>query len=398
MTEESNDIFGDEETATSKTTVKPIVETEIVKEETQPETKPEAKSAKKKKKEKIKPCKLPAEVTIAINSLEKAYGKGSVMQMGGSSFAEIGTLYPTPSIALDIALGLIRQGRNGKKVHGLPSGKIVEVLGPEASGKTTICNHVMAAAQTVGGLVGMIDMENTWDPMYASKLGVKTQDVVISQPDFGEQALDTAETLIGTGKFAVIIVDSIASLVPKAELEGAMGSSHMGLQARLMSQACRKLSPLVNNTGTLLIFTNQIRHKIGVMFGSPETTPGGTAMKYYASIRMDIRKIAQLKDNTGQINGHRGRITIVKNKLAPPYRKCEFDMIHNKGIDKMSSLLEASVEYGLIKQSGSWYSYGDQQLGQGKDKVIDFLHENMPMAELIEDEIYKMVYEDLYPQ
>ena len=242
----------------------------------------------------------------------------------------------------------------------------------------------------------MIDMENTWDPFYAEKLGVIKEDVIISQPDYGEQGLDTLEKLLSTGKFAVIVVDSIASLVPKAELEGDMGASHMGLQARLMSQACRKISPLVNNTGTLVIFTNQIRSKIGVFFGNNETTTGGNAMKFYASLRLDIRKIGQLKDKNGEICGHRGRVTIVKNKLAPPYKKCEFDMMHGKGIVKYSSLIESAVEYGIIKQSGSWFSYGDNKIGQGKDNVAEYLKDNPELSELIESEIMEMVYEEMY--
>ena len=388
---EAEDFFVENSSATQEAPAEEKQETK------KPAPKTEAKATtKKQKKKRVKPQALPVEVQLTLNSLEKTYGKGTIMQLGAASLAEVNLLYPTPSPAIDIAIGLVRKNANGQYVHGIPAGKIVEIMGPEASGKTTLCNHIMAAAQRMGGLVAMIDMENTWDPFYAEKVGVKKEDVVITQPDFGEQGLDTAEKLIATGKFSVVVVDSIASLVPKAELEGDMGQSHMGLQARLMSQACRKLSPLVNNTGTLLIFTNQIRYKIGVMFGNPVTTPGGEAMKFYASLRMEIKKVTQLKNKNGEVCGHRGRVTVIKNKLAPPYRKCEFDMLHNVGICRYSSLLEVAVQYGIMSQSGAWYAYGGEKIAQGKEKAIAFLKENPELAGVIEQEVFGMFYEDLY--
>ena len=309
----------------------------------------------------------------ALAQIEKQHGKGSIMKLGEAG-TRVGTdVISTGSLALDLALG----------VGGLPRGRIVEVYGPEGSGKTTVSLHVIAEAQKAGGLVAFIDAEHALDPAYAKALGVNIDDLLCSQPDTGEQALEIVDTLVRSGAMDVIVIDSVAALVPRAEIEGEMGDSHVGLQARLMSQALRKLAGNVNRSKTLIVFINQIREKIGVMFGSPETTPGGRALKFYSSVRLDVRRIDSLKDGA-EVVGSRVRVKVVKNKVAAPFRNAEFDIQYGSGISKEGSLLDVAIDHGIVRKSGAWFIYGDDQLGQGRENAKTFLAENPDIATEIE--------------
>lgn len=312
----------------------------------------------------------------ALGQIEKAFGKGSIMRLGEKDSVVDVSSISTGSLGLDIGLG----------IGGLPRGRIVEIYGPESSGKTTLALHVVAEAQKGGGSCAFVDAEHALDPVYAKKLGVNTDNLIISQPDSGEQALEIADTLVRSGAIDVLIVDSVAALVPKAELEGEMGDSHMGLQARLMSQALRKLTGSVSKTNCMVIFINQIRQKIGVMFGNPETTTGGNALKFYASVRLDIRRIGALKDRD-EVVGNQTRVKVVKNKMAPPFKVVEFDIMYGEGISKTGELIDLGVKANLIEKSGSWYSYKDQRIGQGRENARAFLKENPAVAAEIENAI-----------
>jgi recombination protein RecA len=311
----------------------------------------------------------------ALLQIERQFGKGSVMRLGEETRVPVEVI-PTGSIALDVALGL----------GGLPRGRIVEIYGPESSGKTTVALHALANAQRAGGIAAFIDAEHALDPDYAKNLGVDTDALLVSQPDTGEQALEIADTLIRSGALDVIVIDSVAALVPKAEIEGEMGDSHVGLQARLMSQALRKITGALNQTKTTAIFINQLREKVGVMFGSPETTTGGKALKFYASVRLDIRRIETLKDGTDSV-GNRTRVKVVKNKMAPPFKSAEFDILYGIGISREGSLIDLGVEQGIVRKSGAWYTYEGDQLGQGKENARNFLRENEDIANEIEKRI-----------
>jgi recombination protein RecA len=312
---------------------------------------------------------------LALDKIEKDYGKGSVMLLGEKQKEKMEVI-STGSLGLDIALG----------VGGFPRGRIVEIYGPESSGKTTIALHTIAEAQKLGGICAIIDAEHAFDSNYARKLGVDVDNLIISQPDYGEQGLEIADRLISSGAVDVVVVDSVAALVPKGELEGEMGESKMGLQARLMSQALRKLTATISRTGCCCIFINQLREKIGVMFGNPETTTGGNALKFYASVRLDIRRVSQIKD--GDVaSGNRVRVKVVKNKVAPPFRQVEFDMIFGEGISKAGEIIDMGVELGLLQKSGSWFSYGDSKIGQGRDSVKQFLNDNPEMMDGLEASI-----------
>lgn len=311
----------------------------------------------------------------ALLNIEKAYGKGSVMRLGDETRAPLEVI-PTGSIALDVALGL----------GGLPRGRVVEIYGPESSGKTTVALHAVASAQAAGGIVAFIDAEHALDPDYAKALGVDTDALLVSQPDSGEQALEIADMLIRSGALDLIVIDSVAALVPRAEIEGEMGDSHVGLQARLMSQALRKMTGALNNSRTTAIFINQLREKIGVMFGSPETTTGGRALKFYSSVRLDVRRIETLKDGTDMV-GNRTRVKVVKNKVAPPFKQAEFDIMYGKGISREGGLIDVGVEAGLVRKSGAWYTYEGDQLGQGKENSRNFLKDNPDLANELEKKI-----------
>jgi len=313
---------------------------------------------------------------VALLQIEKQFGKGSVMRMGVDGPADPVQAISTGSLALDLALG----------IGGVPRGRVVEIYGPEASGKTTLALHIIAEAQKVGGIAAFIDSEHALDVTYARNLGVNTDELLISQPDTGEQALEIADMLIRSGALDVIVVDSVAALVPRAEIEGEMGDSHVGLQARLMSQALRKLSGTISKSKTTAIFINQLREKIGVLFGSPETTSGGRALKFYASIRLDVRRIESLKDGP-EVVGNRTRAKVVKNKLAPPFRSAEFDVIYGQGISKEGSLLDVGVDVGLVKKSGAWFTYDGDQLGQGRENARNFLRDNPELAREIEEKV-----------
>ena len=311
----------------------------------------------------------------ALNDISKRYGEGSIMRLGEAKQMQVDVI-STGSLGLDLALG----------VGGIPRGRITEIYGPESSGKTTICLHVVAEAQKKGGTAAFIDMEHALDPVYARKLGVDINELLVSQPDTGEQALEICETLVRSGAVDVVIIDSVAALVPRAEIEGSMGDASMGMQARLISQAMRKLSGIINQTKTAVIFTNQLRQKIGIMFGNPETTTGGLAMKFYASVRMDVRRITSIKKNNEIVGGHI-RVRIVKNKVAPPFAVAEFDLMHDQGINKTAEILDMAAELDIVKKRGAFYSYQDLKLGQGRDKSIDFLDTNPELRNEIEQKI-----------
>jgi recombination protein RecA len=312
---------------------------------------------------------------LALAQIDKQYGKGSVMRLGDEGRAPIAVI-PTGSIALDVALG----------IGGLPRGRVVEIYGPESSGKTTVALHAVANAQKAGGIAAFIDAEHALDPEYAKKLGVDTDALLVSQPDTGEQALEIADMLIRSGALDILVIDSVAALVPRAEIEGEMGDSHVGLQARLMSQALRKMTGAMNNSGTTAIFINQLREKIGVMFGSPETTTGGKALKFYASIRLDVRRIETLKDG-GEAVGNRTRVKVVKNKMAPPFKQAEFDILYGHGVSREGSLIDMGVDQAIVRKSGAWYTYEGDQLGQGKENARKFMLENPDIANEIEKRI-----------
>ena len=312
---------------------------------------------------------------VALGQIDKQFGKGSVMRLGERPYVPIEVI-PTGSIALDIALG----------IGGLPRGRVIEVYGPESSGKTTVALHAVANAQAAGGVAAFIDAEHALDPEYARALGVNTDALLVSQPDTGEQALEIMDMLIRSGALDIIVVDSVAALVPRAEIEGEMGDSHVGLQARLMSQALRKITGALSNSGTTAIFINQLREKIGVMFGSPETTTGGKALKFYSSVRLDVRRIETLKDG-GEAVGNRTRVKVVKNKVAPPFKQAEFDIVYGQGISREGSLLDVGVDQAIVRKSGAWYTYEGDQLGQGKENSRNFLRDNPDLADEIEKKI-----------
>ena len=319
---------------------------------------------------------------LTLDKLEKSYGKGAVMKLGDEAVEPLESI-STGSLGLDIALG----------IGGLPKGRVIEIYGPESSGKTTLATHVIAEAQKKGGIAAFIDAEHAFDKYYAQKLGVDVENLLIAQPDNGEQALEIADNLIRSGAIDIIVIDSVAALVPKAEIEGEMGDSKLGLQARLMSQALRKLTGTIAKTGCCCIFINQLREKIGIMFGNPETTTGGNALKFYASVRLDIRRISQIKE-TDEVTGNRVKVKIVKNKVAPPFRIAEFDIMFGEGISKAGEVVDLGVEYEIIKKAGSWFSYGDTKLGQGRDAVKQLLLENPELMEELEAKIKEVVTGD----
>ena len=317
---------------------------------------------------------------VTLQQIEKQHGKGAVMKLGEHPMnVEMKTI-PTGSLALDVALG----------IGGIPRGRIVEVFGPEGSGKTTVCLHIIAEAQRQGGIAAFIDAEHALDPTYARELGVDIDELLVSQPDSGEQALEIADMLVRSGALSLVVIDSVAALVPRAEIEGEMGDTHVGLQARLMSQAMRKLNGSLSRFDTTAIFINQLREKIGVMFGSPETTPGGRALKFYSSVRLDVRKIENLKDGTDVV-GSRTRVKVVKNKVAPPFRQCEFDIMYGKGISKEGSLLDVGVDLEIVKKSGAWFTYEGEQLGQGRENARTFLAEHIDVRDEIERKVREAV-------
>ena len=311
----------------------------------------------------------------ALAQIEKVHGKGSVMRLGEDTRLPIDVI-PTGSVALDVALG----------IGGLPRGRVVEIYGPESSGKTTVALHAIANAQAGGGICAFIDAEHALDPAYAQRLGVNTDELLVSQPDNGEQALEIADTLVRSGALTLVVIDSVAALTPRAEIEGEMGDSHVGLQARLMSQALRKMTGAIKNSNTTMIFINQLREKIGVMFGSPETTTGGRALKFYSSVRLDVRRIETLKDGTEMV-GNRTRVKVVKNKVAPPFKQAEFDIIYGEGISREGSLIDMGVEAGIVRKAGAWFTYDTDQLGQGKENARNYLKKNPDMANEIEKRI-----------
>lgn len=312
---------------------------------------------------------------MALSQIEKQFGKGSVMKLGADSKLEVDVI-PTGSLSLDLALG----------VGGIPKGRIVEIYGPESSGKTTVTLHMIAEAQKMGGTAAFIDAEHALDPSYAKSLGVDIENLIVSQPDTGEQALEITEALVRSGAIDIIVVDSVAALVPKAEIDGEMGDSHMGLQARMMSQALRKLTGAINKSNTCAIFINQLREKIGVMFGNPETTTGGRALKFYASVRLDVRKIDTIKQGDDMV-GNRTRVKVVKNKIAPPFKQAEFDIMYGLGISKEGDILEVGADAGIVDKAGAWYSYNDSKLGQGKENCKQFLKENPEIMNEIESKV-----------
>ena len=315
-------------------------------------------------------------LSLAIEKLEKTYGQGTIMKLSDENIVKIPSI-PTGSLSLDIALG----------IGGLPKGRVIEIFGPESSGKTTLSMHCIAEAQKQGGIAAFIDAEHAFDKTYAEKLGIDTENLLISQPDNGEQALEISEHLIRSNAIDIIVIDSVAALVPKGEIEGEMGDSMMGLQARLMSQALRKLTGVIHKSGCICIFINQLRQKIGVMFGNPETTTGGNALKFYASVRIDIRRSTQIKNTESEVLGNKTRVKIVKNKVAPPFRTAEFDIMYGEGISKIGEIIDLGVDYELIKKSGSWFSYGDSKIGQGRDAVKKVLLENPDLLDELEEKI-----------
>lgn len=310
-----------------------------------------------------------------LSNLRKRFGEGAIMKLGDAQHLQVETI-PTGSLSVDIALG----------VGGVPKGRVVEIYGPESSGKTTLCQHIIAEAQKMGGVAAFVDVEHALDPIYAQKCGVKIEDLYVSQPDTGEQALEITEALVRSGVLSVVVVDSVAALVPRAEIEGDMGDSHMGLQARLMSQALRKLTGVIKSSNTVVIFTNQLRQKIGVMFGNPETTTGGMALRFYASVRLDIRRIQAIKDGA-DVTGNRTRVTVKKNKVAPPFKVAEFDIMYNEGISKVGDILDLAVAQNIVDKRGSFFSYGETRLAQGRENAKVFLSENPDMAFEIENKI-----------
>jgi len=311
----------------------------------------------------------------ALGQIEKQFGKGSVMKLGDYTAMNVEAI-PTGALSLDIALG----------IGGIPRGRIIEVFGPESSGKTTLALHLIAEAQKMGGEAAFIDAEHALDPVYAKHLGVNIDELIVSQPDTGEQALEIAEALVRSGALDIIVVDSVAALVPKAEIDGDMGDAHVGLQARLMSQALRKLAGVINKSKCVIVFINQLREKVGVMFGNPETTPGGRALKFYASVRLDIRRVESLKQD-GEVIGNRTRVKVVKNKVAPPFREAEFDIIYGKGISKEGNILDAAVNIDIVQKSGAWFAYNGEKIGQGRENVKEYLAKNPKIAEEIEGKI-----------
>ncbi len=328
-----------------------------------------AQEKKEVNKEKLKALQL------TLDKIERSYGKGTIMKLGDDAVVSIPAI-STGSIGLDAALG----------IGGLPKGRVIEIYGPEASGKTTLAIHAIAEAQKAGGIAAFIDAEHAFDRFYAQKLGVDIENLLVSQPDNGEQALEIADNLIRSGAIDMIVIDSVAALTPKSEIEGEMGDSKMGLQARLMSQALRKLTSTISKTGACCIFINQLREKIGVMFGNPETTTGGNALKFYSSVRLDIRRISQIKDGD-RVVGNRVRVKVVKNKVAPPFRQAEFDIVYGEGFSKAGEIIDIGVENGILKKSGSWYSYGDTKLGQGRDAVKSLLMDNPELSEELEAKV-----------
>ncbi|WP_046746089.1 recombinase RecA [Kordia zhangzhouensis] len=331
-------------------------------------------SSDKEKDAKLKALKL------TLDKLDKTYGKGSVMKLGDSVVEDVDTI-SSGSLGLDIALG----------VGGYPRGRIIEIFGPESSGKTTLTLHAMAEAQKKGGIAAFIDAEHAFDRFYAEKLGVDIDNLIISQPDHGEQALEIADNLIRSGAIDIVVIDSVAALTPKSEIEGEMGDSKMGLHARLMSQALRKLTASISKTNCTVIFINQLREKIGVMFGNPETTTGGNALKFYASVRLDIRRSTQIKGTDGDVKGNKTRVKVVKNKVAPPFKTVEFDIMYGTGVSKIGEILDIGVNYEIIKKSGSWFSYGDSKLGQGRDAVKTLLEDNPELLEELETKIKEAI-------
>jgi len=328
--------------------------------------------AKEVNKDKLKALQL------TMDKIEKSYGKGAVMKLGEGAIVDIEVI-PSGSLTLDMALG----------VNGYPRGRVVEIYGPESSGKTTLALHAIAEAQKAGGIAAMIDAEHAFDQTYAAALGIDVANLLISQPDDGEQALEIADSLIRSGAIDILVIDSVAALTPRAEIEGEMGDSQMGLQARLMSKALRKLTGSINKTGCTVIFINQLREKIGVMFGNPETTTGGNALKFYSSVRIDIRRSSQIKDGD-KVIGNRTRVKVVKNKVAPPFRKAEFDIMYGKGISKSGEILDLAVECNLVKKAGSWFSYGETRLGQGRDTVKELIEDNPELRDELEQKLKDM--------
>ncbi|WP_338732192.1 recombinase RecA [Mangrovimonas cancribranchiae] len=322
-----------------------------------------------------KDAKLKA-LKLTLDKLDKAYGKGTVMKMSDQAIVDVDAI-STGSLGLDLALG----------VGGYPRGRVIEIYGPESSGKTTLTLHAIAEAQKAGGIAAFIDAEHAFDRFYAEKLGVDIDNLIISQPDHGEQALEIADNLVRSGAIDIIVVDSVAALTPKSEIEGEMGDSKMGLHARLMSQALRKLTASISKTNCTMVFINQLREKIGVMFGNPETTTGGNALKFYASVRLDIRRSTQIKDSNGEVSGNKTRVKVVKNKVAPPFKTAEFDIMYGEGVSKVGEILDIAVDYNVVKKSGSWFSYGDTKLGQGRDAVKALIKDNPELMEELEEKI-----------
>jgi len=333
-------------------------------------------SADKEKEAKLKALKL------TLDKLDKAYGKGSVMRMGDKPVVDIDVI-SSGSLGLDLALG----------IGGYPRGRVVEIYGPESSGKTTLTLHAIAEAQKKGGIAAFIDAEHAFDRFYAESLGIDVDNLIISQPDYGEQALEITENLIRSGAIDIVVIDSVAALTPKSEIEGEMGDSKMGLHARLMSQALRKLTGAIHKTNCTVIFINQLREKIGVMFGNPETTTGGNALKFYASVRLDIRRSTQIKNADGEVLGNKTRVKVVKNKVAPPFQKTEFDIMYGKGISKVGEIIDLGVEFNVVKKAGSWFSYGDTKLGQGRDAVKNLLLDNPDLMDELETKIVTAISE-----
>ena len=336
-------------------------------------------SAKKDKTEKKENQGFNEPLQSAVDQIEKQFGKGSIMLLGETTHMNVQVI-PTGSLSLDLALG----------VGGVPKGRVIEIYGPESSGKTTLAYHVIAQAQKLGGTAAFVDAEHALDPDYAKNIGVDIDKLLISQPDTGEQALEITETLVRSGSIDILVVDSVAALVPRAEIEGDMGESHMGLQARLMSQALRKLTGIISKSNTVVIFVNQLRMKIGVMFGNPETTTGGQALKFYSSVRMDIRRTEQIKDGENAIGNH-VKVKIVKNKVAPPFKTAEFDIMYNEGISKVGEIVDLGVKYGIVDKSGAWYEYGEQKIGQGREAAKQYLRDNASIADEIETKIRETV-------